>query len=457
MTEPVLLESIQGALRGVIPSTLATCAADGAPNITYISAVHYVDADRVALSRQFFKKTRANLDANPYSQVRVVDPDSFREYRLDLEYVHTETHGPTFEAMRANVEAAAAHGGMADVFRLRGVDVHRVLRCAHVEGSGVDAPPPVAEANVLGRLDELTRRLALCTTYEEAARTALESLDDLFGLRYSILLVREGAPGAERLLAVAGNGYSTPAAGAELAIDAGVTGVAIETRQVVTVPNLARSRVMHAAIGEAGERDVPLPRLADARSLAAVPLLSEGQVTGVLSLESEEAGGLGPHSERLLRIVGGHLAAVLRALDPLVAAEPARAAAATTSQADGPPLGVTYYQADDSVFVGQMYVVKGVPGRILWRLLREHAAHGRETFTNRELRLDERLGLPPGNDNLEARLLVLRRRLAQGDYGISLERVGRGRLQLSVARPLELAEVPTTGPMRAAHEAGDGE
>jgi hypothetical protein len=119
--------------------------------------------------------------------------------------------------------------------------------------------------------------------------------------------------------------------------------------------------------------------------------------------------------------------------------------------AAGERLSVTYYQADDSVFVGDEYVIKGVPGRILWKLLREHAANGREAFTNRELRLDERLGLPPGNDNLEARLLVLRKRLAGGAYGIALERTGRGRLRLSVSGALELSEVATSGPMRAAH------
>ena len=93
-----------------------------------------------------------------------------------------------------------------------------------------------------------------------------------------------------------------------------------------------------------------------------------------------------------------------------------------------------------------------MPGRILWKLLNEHAAGGRTAFTNRELRLDERLGLPAGNDNLEARLLVLRKRLAGAGCGIELERVGRGRLALHVARPLVLSEVPTSGPMRAAHE-----
>jgi hypothetical protein len=103
------------------------------------------------------------------------------------------------------------------------------------------------------------------------------------------------------------------------------------------------------------------------------------------------------------------------------------------------------------VFVGEEYVIKGVPGRILWKLLREHAAGGRTTFTNRELRLDESLGLPAGSENLEARLLVLRKRLAGNAFGVELERVGRGRLALRSARPLELVEVPTGGLMRVAH------
>jgi propanediol dehydratase small subunit len=51
--------------------------------------------------------------------------------------------------------------------------------------------------------------------------------------------------------------------------------------------------------------------------------------------------------------------------------------------------------------------------------------------------------VPAGSDNLEARLLVLRRRLADIDCGIALERVGRGRLELTLERPAELTEVPT--------------
>jgi hypothetical protein len=162
--------------------------------------------------------------------------------------------------------------------------------------------------------------------------------------------------------------------------------------------------------GQPSAAEIALPGLEHVDSAAAVPLLGRGELTGVLYLESERAGDFGPGSERLLRILGGHLAAALAVLQA-DRGESAPPEPAPTTAPGGEPLAVSYYQADDSVFVDGAYVVKGVPGRILWKLLREYDAEDRVSFSNRELRLDERLGLPPGNDNLEARLLVLRKRL----------------------------------------------
>src|SRR5262249_40387216 len=89
----VPLESIVPCLQGVLPSWFVTCSADGVPNATILSIVRYVDVERVALTRQFFNKTRANLDVNPQAQVIVVHPGSGDQFVLDLRYLHTESEG----------------------------------------------------------------------------------------------------------------------------------------------------------------------------------------------------------------------------------------------------------------------------------------------------------------------------------------------------------------------------
>jgi hypothetical protein len=83
-----------------------------------------------------------------------------------------------------------------------------------------------------------------------------------------------------------------------------------------------------------------------------------------------------------------------------------------------------------------------VAGAVLWKLLREHAATGRTEFSNRELRLAPDIRLPEVGDNLEARLVLLTRRLVDRDAAVRLEKTGRGRFRLCVARPLDLSHVP---------------
>ncbi len=80
-------------------------------------------------------------------------------------------------------------------------------------------------------------------------------------------------------------------------------------------------------------------------------------------------------------------------------------------------------------------------GAICWKLLREHAESGRADFTNRELRLDTSLRLPEVTDNLDARLILLQRRLAERCPLLAIEKTGRGRFRLVVSRPLQLVDV----------------
>jgi adenylate cyclase len=114
----------------------------------------------------------------------------------------------------------------------------------------------------------------------------------------------------------------------------------------------------------------------------------------------------------------------------------------------GEPAVVRFYAEDSSVFIDDAYLIKGMAGAIFAALVRDFTGpSSKSCFTTRELRLDPRIGLHDASDNLEARLLLLIRRLAERDACIRIERTGRGQYRLCPARPVVLAE----GALRQAH------
>jgi adenylate cyclase len=121
------LRDLHLCFEGMIPAIIATASVDGVANVTHLSKVHLVDDDHVALSNQFFSKTVRNLAENPHASIRVVDPATYDEYRLELRYERTERRGPVFDRLHRDVEAVAALTGMQGVFKLKSADVYRVV------------------------------------------------------------------------------------------------------------------------------------------------------------------------------------------------------------------------------------------------------------------------------------------------------------------------------------------
>ena len=88
------LSDLAPCFEGVIPSIIATAAADGMPNVSYLSHVVRVDDDHVALSNQFFAKTAANVRANPQVTLILVDGVTGAQFLLDIRFVRSVDAGP---------------------------------------------------------------------------------------------------------------------------------------------------------------------------------------------------------------------------------------------------------------------------------------------------------------------------------------------------------------------------
>src|SRR5687768_1883442 len=113
--------------QGVVPALIATCDRQGIPNVTYLSHVYFMDDQHVALSCQFFKKTKKNVLMNPYATVEIYDPLTFDAYMLKLRYERAETEGALFDRMSVRIDAIASHTGMSGIFKLLSADVCQVL------------------------------------------------------------------------------------------------------------------------------------------------------------------------------------------------------------------------------------------------------------------------------------------------------------------------------------------
>jgi adenylate cyclase len=452
---PLSLDAIRGCFEGAVPSLLASCAPDGTPNITYVSQVHYVDREHVALTFQFFSKTRQNILANPQATVFTADLESGRRYLLRLQYLRTEASGPLFESMKAKLAGIASHTGMSGVFRLQGADVYRVLGIEALPGTALAPKPP--RYNAMSALRQIAQRLAAASDLRLLLDDALAALDDCMGVRHAMVLLAEVCPGRPpRLYTVATRGYADSGVGSEIPYGQGVIGVAAAQATPIRISHFTAeysySRAMRAqwlAGGELGapETEIPLPGLAEPQSQLAVPIVLGRRVVGVLYVENEVPGSFSYDDEDALMAAATHLGATIAALQTAAESpdEPALVPAAPVGLAAHAPAGVApavvrRYRVNDSVFIDDDYLIKGVAGAIFWKLVNDVLAGRRDEFTNRELRLDPSLKLPDIADNLEARLILLQRRLAERCPFIAIEKTGRGRFRLRVERPLRVVE-----------------
>jgi adenylate cyclase len=456
------LESLATCFQGLLPAQLFTCSRDGVPNAAYLSHVDYVDSSHVALSFQFFNKSRRNVAENPNALIIVVDPDTGQGWQLRIRYVRSETEGPLFDRMALRIEAIASYCGLKGIFKLRASDIYEVRSIETApETMGVPSEDTIdrdiraaAQTPVftLKAMQDLAQRIQEADCLEKLVDSILAGLDHSFGFRHSMILVPGEEPGV--LVTIATRGYPQNGAGAEVRYGEGIAGLVAEARQPIRISGLLRgilyAYAMHQAEAhpdpERERRRIPMPALANPESQLGVPLLVRGELVGVLCLESEVRYRFHEEDKASLELLGNYLAIAIQNVQlqdaSLVPAETTVVAQAESSATNGRHHDLVYYAGDEVIMVDGEYLIRSLPARILWRLLTTRHTSGREEFTNRELRLDKSLNLPEWKDNLESRLILLRRRLEQKCQDIRIAPIGRGRFRLAVDCDVSLSTRP---------------
>jgi len=456
----IMLESLASCFQGILPAHLFTCSADGIPNAAYLSHVEYVDAAHVALSFQFFNKSRRNIAENPHALVLLPDPDTAQGWQLRLRYVRSETSGPLFDRMALRIEAIASYCGLKGIFKLRAADVYEVRSIdpvpeevglagarLRIAGGSHAEPNPIFTTMAL---QELAAIVNSADSLETLVDAILRGLDENFGFKHSAILVPAEEPGV--LVTIATRGYAENGAGAEVRFGEGIAGMVAEARKPIRISGLVRGMLyalaMHddaaaAAAGRPPRRRIPMPGLANPESQLGVPLLVRGELIGVICLESEVPYRFHEEDKASIELLGSYLAIAIQNIQlqgrALEAADDPPPAQEVAAAAQG-KREVVYYEADESLFVDGEYLIRSLPARILWRLLSAREATGRAEFTNRELRADKSLNLPDWKDNLEKRLLLLRRRLEQKCPNIRIAPRARGRFTLELGCDVTLTE-----------------
>jgi putative methionine-R-sulfoxide reductase with GAF domain len=445
MTDDLTLFGVRRMMEGVIPPTLCTVSAELMPNVSYLSLAEYVDPLHIALSYQFFNRSRENVLATRRAALTLDDPYTGAGVVLQLEYLRTETEGPVFERLRAKLMGVASHAGMDQVFHLRGADIYRVLELRRVPGRReMPAAQPRVDLATNSRL--LSERMANCGELADLLDTLLDGLGELLRIDNAMLWLFDSSQSVLTLLA--SRGYAVGGAGAEISTGDGIVGTAVREGVAIRVGHMmnmaryaraARDRADELGFEPVHKSEIPLPGLKEPRSQLAVPLRARGRVLGALLVESKHDQHFGYDDEDALMLLCGQFAVAMSLMQPPEPEPPREPPRAIAQPQAGPAVRLRRYSRDNSVFLDDVYLIRGVAGAILWKLVGEFLRSGRREFSNRELRLAPELRLPDVQDNLEVRLLLLQRRLAEQNAAIRIEKAGRGRLRLHVTGALTMA------------------
>ena len=195
-------------------------------------------------------------------------------------------------------------------------------------------------------------------------------------------------PELGKLVTLASHGYKS-GTGSEVALGQGVIGLARARHGVIAnLQMLSYARSVHRTTGEAPD-EIKLPGLPNRAQPTRTPIVSPAVLIGVLAIESNVAIAYDELDERVLTVAARLVAAGIQheqmALSDATNHQhrprpqppsPTTPSEASRSDTSGAPIVLRHYTIDGSTFLGDQYVIKGVAGRLLWKVVSEQVATG---------------------------------------------------------------------------------
>ena len=180
--------------------------------------------------------------------------------------------------------------------------------------------------------------------------------------------------GRGRLYTLASRGYPQSGIGSEIPVGAGVIGICARERIPIRIGFMTieygygrtvRDRVEADGQLDSLEMAIPLPGLPEAGSQLAVPITAYDRLLGVLYLENVADLHFGYDDEDALVAFAAQLGLAMhhhQEAEELAEDEPNLEV--TPPAPAGTPLRVRHFSANDSVFLDDDYLIKGVAGAI---------------------------------------------------------------------------------------------
>jgi adenylate cyclase len=193
--DAALARALDACFEGVVPSIVCTLAPDGTPNISYLSHVARLGGRAGRALEPVLLQDRGQPAREPARRAAGGGPGRRAQYRLDLLYRGSVEDGPAFDRMAADLRATSAQLGMADVMRLRAVDVFDVLEVREVRGGRAAAAPGAPRGQGLRARARRDRGAGARDGAGRPGRRRLDALAAAFGHEATLVLLHDAARG----------------------------------------------------------------------------------------------------------------------------------------------------------------------------------------------------------------------------------------------------------------------